>query len=66
MKRMHIHVAVEDLNDSIRFYSAMFGNVEPTVLKSDYCKWELTDPAVNFRDLAARREAGRRPHRHPG
>jgi hypothetical protein len=48
MKRMHIHVAVEDLSDSIRFYSAMFGNVEPTVLKSDYCKWELTDPAVNF------------------
>ena len=48
MKRMHIHVAVEDLNDSIRFYRAMFGNKEPTVLKSDYCKWELTDPAVNF------------------
>jgi hypothetical protein len=48
MKRMHIHVCVENLNDSIRFYSAMFGNVEPTVLKSDYCKWELTDPAVNF------------------
>jgi hypothetical protein len=48
MKRMHIHIAVEDLNDSIRFYSAMFGNIEPTVLKSDYCKWELTDPAVNF------------------
>ncbi len=48
MKRMHIHVAVEDLNDSIRFYSAMFGNKQPTVLTSDYCKWELTDPAVNF------------------
>ena len=48
MKRMHIHVAVEDLNHSIRFYNAMFGNVEPTVLKRDYCKWELTDPAVNF------------------
>lgn len=48
MKRMHIHVAVEDLNDSIRFYRAMFGNTEPTVLTSDYCKWELTDPAVNF------------------
>ena len=48
MKRMHIHVAVEDLDDSIRFYRAMFGNMEPTVLKSDYCKWELTDPAVNF------------------
>jgi hypothetical protein len=48
MKRMHIHVAVENLNDSIQFYRAMFGNVEPTVVKSDYCKWELTDPAVNF------------------
>lgn len=48
MKRMHIHVAVESLQDSIRFYSAMFGNAEPTVRKSDYCKWELTNPAVNF------------------
>lgn len=48
MKRMHIHVSVENLEDSIRFYRAMFGNAEPTVLKPDYCKWELTDPAVNF------------------
>jgi hypothetical protein len=48
MKRMHIHVAVDNLNDSIQFYSAMFGNVEPAVLKDDYCKWELADPAVNF------------------
>lgn len=48
MKRMHIHVSVENLDDSIRFYRAMFGNAEPTVLKPDYCKWELTDPAVNF------------------
>lgn len=48
MKRMHIHVAVENLSESIRFYRAMFGNAEPTVIKSDYCKWELTSPAVNF------------------
>jgi len=48
MKRMHIHVAVENLAESIRFYRALFGNAEPTVLKSDYCKWELSDPAVNF------------------
>lgn len=48
MKRMHIHVSVDNLDDSIRFYRAMFGNTEPTVRKSDYCKWELTDPAVNF------------------
>jgi hypothetical protein len=48
MKRMHIHVSVENLTESIRFYSAMFGGIEPTVRKLDYCKWELTDPAVNF------------------
>lgn len=48
MKRMHIHVSVENLDDSIRFYRAMFGNAEPTVQKRDYCKWELADPAVNF------------------
>jgi len=48
MKRMHIHVSVQSLGESIRFYSAMFGNVEPTVLKDDYCKWELKDPAFNF------------------
>ncbi|PCE25970.1 glyoxalase/bleomycin resistance/dioxygenase family protein [Paraburkholderia acidicola] len=48
MKRMHIHVAVENLSDSIRFYSALFGNAAPTVRKDDYCKWELIDPAVNF------------------
>lgn len=48
MKRMHIHVSVENLSDSIQFYRAMFGNAEPTVVKHDYCKWELSDPAVNF------------------
>ncbi|MBC8638307.1 glyoxalase/bleomycin resistance/dioxygenase family protein [Caballeronia sp. EK] len=48
MKRMHIHVAVDDLPASIAFYSAMFGNAKPTVLKDDYCKWELDDPLVNF------------------
>jgi hypothetical protein len=48
MKRMHIHVAVEDLETSTRFYVAMFGGAEPTVSKSDYRKWELSDPKVNF------------------
>jgi Glyoxalase/Bleomycin resistance protein/Dioxygenase superfamily len=48
MKRIHIHVSVQDLNESVRFYSALFGNVAPTTRKPDYCKWELSDPAVNF------------------
>ncbi len=47
MKRFHVHVSVSDLNESIRFYSRLFGG-EPTVLKSDYAKWMLEDPRVNF------------------
>jgi catechol 2,3-dioxygenase-like lactoylglutathione lyase family enzyme len=47
MKRFHVHVAVRNLQESIRFYSTMFG-VEPSVLKPDYAKWMLDDPRVNF------------------
>jgi catechol 2,3-dioxygenase-like lactoylglutathione lyase family enzyme len=47
MKRLHVHVAVEDLNASIRFYSHLFA-AEPVVLKADYAKWMLEDPRVNF------------------
>jgi hypothetical protein len=47
MKRLHVHVSVEDLTRSVRFYSILFGS-EPSVLKSDYAKWMLDDPRVNF------------------
>lgn len=47
MKRLHIHVAVDSLADSIRFYSGMFAT-EPAVIKPDYAKWMLDDPRVNF------------------
>lgn len=47
MKRLHVHVAVHDLKQSIRFYSALFA-AEPTVRKDDYAKWQLEDPRVNF------------------
>jgi catechol 2,3-dioxygenase-like lactoylglutathione lyase family enzyme len=47
MKRLHVHVSVEDLAGSIRFYSALFA-AEPVVTKSDYAKWMLDDPRVNF------------------
>jgi catechol 2,3-dioxygenase-like lactoylglutathione lyase family enzyme len=47
MKRFHVHVAVEDLAASIRFYSTLFGT-EPAVIKGDYAKWMLEDPRVNF------------------
>ena len=47
MKRMHVHVAVNDITASARFYSALFA-AEPSVLKADYAKWMLEDPRVNF------------------
>jgi catechol-2,3-dioxygenase len=47
MKRLHIHVSVEDIADSTRFYSALFA-AEPAVTKIDYAKWMLEDPRLNF------------------
>jgi catechol 2,3-dioxygenase-like lactoylglutathione lyase family enzyme len=47
MKRMHVHVAVNDLQRSIGFYSALFAT-QPVVVKADYAKWMLDDPRVNF------------------
>ena len=47
MKRLHVHVAVEDLNRSIGFYSTLFG-APPSVVNDDYAKWMLEDPRVNF------------------
>jgi catechol 2,3-dioxygenase-like lactoylglutathione lyase family enzyme len=47
MKRFHVHVGVENLEASVAFYSGLFG-AEPTVAKSDYAKWMLDDPHVNF------------------
>jgi catechol 2,3-dioxygenase-like lactoylglutathione lyase family enzyme len=47
MQRLHVHVAVNDLERSIAFYSTLF-NARPAVLKADYAKWMLDDPRVNF------------------
>jgi hypothetical protein len=47
MKRLHVHVSVEDISQSVKFYSVLFAS-EPTVSKSDYAKWMLEDPRVNF------------------
>ena len=47
MKRMHVNVAVTDLEQSIRFYSTLFA-AEPTLREADYAKWMLEDPRVNF------------------
>ncbi|MFM0597225.1 ArsI/CadI family heavy metal resistance metalloenzyme [Paraburkholderia dilworthii] len=57
MKRFHVHVVVPKLDDSVRFYSSMFG-AQPTVLKDDYAKWMLEDPRVNFAISARGGETG--------
>ena len=57
MKRLHLHVAVQDLNRSIGFYSTLFG-AAPTVAKPDYAKWMLDDPKVNFAISARGADAG--------
>jgi catechol 2,3-dioxygenase-like lactoylglutathione lyase family enzyme len=47
MKRLHVHIAVKDLEVSVRFYSQLF-SAAPSVRKADYAKWMLDDPRVNF------------------
>jgi catechol 2,3-dioxygenase-like lactoylglutathione lyase family enzyme len=57
VKRLHVHVAVHDLQQSIRFYSALFA-AQPAVKKDDYAKWMLDDPRVNFAISTRANKAG--------
>ncbi len=57
MKRMHVHVAVQDLQGAIGFYSALFAT-QPAVVKTDYVKWMLDDPRVNFAISTRGRQPG--------
>lgn len=47
MNRFHVHVGVADVEQSVAFYTRLFG-AEPSVRKSDYAKWMLDDPRINF------------------
>ncbi len=47
MKRLHIHLSVANLKESIEFYNTLF-NSQPNVQHDDYAKWMLDDPKVNF------------------
>ena len=65
MKRLHVHVAVDDLAASIRFYSAMFA-AEPTVAKDDYAQVDARRSARELRDLGARCYARPQPSGRAG
>lgn len=47
MKRMHVHVGVKNIDEAVKFYSALFG-AEPDKQMPDYAKWMLDDPKLNF------------------
>lgn len=57
MKRFHVNLHVADLPKSIGFYNTLFGE-EPTVHKSDYAKWMLEDPRINFSITLSARASG--------
>jgi catechol 2,3-dioxygenase-like lactoylglutathione lyase family enzyme len=57
MKRLHVHVSVSDLPASILFYEKLFGS-SPSVTKTDYAKWMLEDPKVNFAISTQRQPIG--------
>jgi hypothetical protein len=57
MKRMHVHVSVENIPSAVGFYSALFA-ATPAVVKPDYAKWMLDDPRVNFAISTRGRQPG--------
>ncbi len=57
MKRLHVHVSVDNIEDAVKFYSTMFG-VEPVKQKSDYAKWLVEEPSLNFAISAKGRKPG--------
>jgi hypothetical protein len=45
--RLHMNMTVSSIGEAVRFYSNLFGT-QPALLKEDYAKWELADPALHF------------------
>lgn len=57
MKRFHVNLAAKDLQRSVNFYTTLFGTA-PTVQKTDYAKWMLDDPRINFSLSESKRNSG--------
>ena len=46
-RRLHIHMSVDNIEDSIAFYNTQFGT-EATKVKDDYAQWLVEDLSLNF------------------
>lgn len=46
-KTLHIHISVENIQESIAFYNAQF-QTQVTKVKEDYAQWIVEDMALNF------------------
>lgn len=57
MKRLHVHLSVDDLDHSIAYYATLFGT-PPQKVRDGYARWMLEDPKVNFALSTGRRETG--------
>jgi predicted enzyme related to lactoylglutathione lyase len=57
VNRLHVHLHVKDIDQSVGFYSTLFGT-KPSRREPDYAKWMLENPRVNFAISARGGELG--------
>ena len=57
MKRVHISVNVDNLEEAVTYYGALFG-ANPDVLKEDYARFRLDEPCMNFSMTSRGRTVG--------
>lgn len=62
MKRLHLHVSVNDLAKAVSFYSGLF-KISPCCAGTNFANWRVQEPAINF---AASIEPGRTGALHFG
>lgn len=46
-RRLHIHISVDDIEESVAFYNTQFG-AKATKVKEDYAQWLVDDLSLNF------------------
>ena len=52
-RKLHIHISVDNLEESIKFYNAQF-RAEATKIKEDYAQWIVEDMSLKLCHLYKR------------